>query len=29
VRYTVHLDTPTNTGQFNLLGVIHIEKGGG
>jgi plastocyanin len=28
VRYTVHLDTPTTTGEFNILGVIHIEKGG-
>lgn len=26
VRYTVHLDTPTSTGQFNILGVLHIEK---
>ena len=29
VRYTVHLDTPTTTGEFNIMGVIHIEKGGG
>ncbi len=28
VRYTVHLDTPTTTGEFNIPGVIHIEKGG-
>jgi len=28
VRYTVHLDTPTPTGQFNVLGVVHIEQGG-
>jgi hypothetical protein len=28
VRYTVHLDTPTTAGEFNLLGVLHIEKGG-
>jgi plastocyanin len=28
VRYTVHLDTPTTTGQFNLLGIVHIEEGG-
>ena len=28
VRYTVHLDTPTTTGQFNVLGVVHIEQGG-
>lgn len=28
VRYTVHLDTPTTAGEFNILGVIHIEKGG-
>ena len=28
VRYTVHLDTPTITGEFNLSGIIHIDKGG-
>ena len=28
VRYTVHLDTPTTTGEFNLSGVIHVDKGG-
>lgn len=28
VRYTVHLDTPTTTGEFNIQGVIHVEKGG-
>jgi plastocyanin len=28
VRYTVHLDTPTPTGQFNVQGVVHIEQGG-
>ena len=28
VRYTVHLDTPTTTGQFNVLGIVHIEQGG-
>ena len=26
VRYSVHLDTPTPTGQVNVLGVLHIEK---
>lgn len=28
VRYSVHLDTPTITGEFNIPGVIHIEKRG-
>jgi plastocyanin len=28
VRYTVHLNTPTTTGEFNIPGVIHIEKRG-
>ena len=28
VRYTVHLDTPTATGEFNLVGVVHIQQGG-
>ena len=28
VRYTVHLDTPTPTGQFNVQGIVHIEQGG-
>jgi hypothetical protein len=28
VRYTVHLDAPTPTGQFTVQGVVHIEQGG-
>lgn len=28
VRYTVHLDTPTTAGSFNIPGIIHVEKGG-
>ena len=28
VRYTVHLDAPTPTGQFNIQGVVHIKQGG-
>jgi plastocyanin len=28
IRYTVHLDTPTSTGEFNIPGVIHVEEGG-
>jgi len=26
VRYTVHLDVPTPTGQFNVQGVVHIKQ---
>lgn len=28
VHYTVHLDTPTTRGEFNIPGIIHIEKDG-
>ncbi|HKN87644.1 MAG TPA: hypothetical protein VJV04_12345 [Nitrospiraceae bacterium] len=26
IRYTIHLDTPTPAGEFNILGILHIEK---